>query len=103
MSAKKVTSTIPAARLALYDKLLATVPGLERKGATIPYTSTDGKMFTSTRNEERYARSSSAPARRARSWASIHVFSITNGCQRLVATRLISSSVYGLGSPIVIA
>ena len=46
MSAKKTASTIPAARLALYDKLLATVPSVERKGATIPYTSTDGKMFT---------------------------------------------------------
>jgi hypothetical protein len=46
MSAKKERSAIPAAKLAVYDKLLATVPGVERKGATIPYTSTDGKMFT---------------------------------------------------------
>ena len=46
MSAKKATSTIPAAKLALYDRLLATEPSIERKGATIPYTSTDGKMFT---------------------------------------------------------
>jgi len=46
MSAKKTGSTIPAAKLALYDKLLAAEPGVERKGATIPYTSTDGKMFT---------------------------------------------------------
>jgi len=46
MSAKKERTAIPAAKLALYDKLLATVPSLERKGATIPYTSTDGKMFT---------------------------------------------------------
>ena len=45
MSAKK-TTTIPAAKLALYDKLLATKPGIERKGATIPYTSTNGKMFS---------------------------------------------------------
>ena len=42
----KERSAIPAAKLAVYDKLLATVPGVERKGATIPYTSTDGKMFT---------------------------------------------------------
>jgi len=46
MSAKKTESTIPAAKLALYDKLLAAEPSVERKGATIPYTSTDGKMFT---------------------------------------------------------
>jgi hypothetical protein len=46
MSAKETTSTIPAAKLALYDKLLATEPSIERKGATIPYTSSSGKMFT---------------------------------------------------------
>jgi hypothetical protein len=45
MSAKK-TTTIPAAKIALYDKLLASKPGIDRKGATIPYTSTNGKMFT---------------------------------------------------------
>lgn len=46
MTAKKKTSTIPAAKLALYEKLIATDPSIERKGATIPYTSTNGKMFT---------------------------------------------------------
>ena len=46
MSGKKTASAIPAAKLALYDRLLARVPGIERKGATIPYTSTAGKMFT---------------------------------------------------------
>ncbi len=46
MSAKKTTSAIPAAKLALYDRLLATDPSTERKGATIPYTSANGKMFT---------------------------------------------------------
>src|SRR5438477_895780 len=45
MSAKK-TTPIPAAKLALYDALLATKPSIERKGATIPYTSANGKMFT---------------------------------------------------------
>src|SRR5438270_3811189 len=45
MSAKK-TTPIPAAKLALYDTLLASKPSIERKGATIPYTSTNGKMFT---------------------------------------------------------
>src|SRR2546423_14773523 len=46
MSAKKKASTIPTAKLALYDRLLATDPTIERKGVTIPYTSTNGKMFT---------------------------------------------------------
>ena len=44
--AKKPTSTIPAAKLALYEKLIASDPSIERKGATIPYTSANGKMFT---------------------------------------------------------
>ena len=46
MSVKKATSSIPAAKLALYERLLATEPSIERKGATIPYTSANGKMFT---------------------------------------------------------
>ena len=46
MAAKKLTSTIPAAKLALYEKLIATDRSIERKGATIPYTSANGKMFT---------------------------------------------------------
>ena len=32
--------------LALYDKLIATLPGVERKGASIPYTSANGHMFS---------------------------------------------------------
>lgn len=42
----KATSAIPAAKLARYDKLIATDPSIERKGVTIPYTSVNGKMFT---------------------------------------------------------
>jgi len=45
VTAKK-TNTIPAAKVALYDKLIAADPSIERKGATIPYTSANGKMFT---------------------------------------------------------
>ena len=45
MTAKK-TNTIPTAKLALYEKLIATDPSIERKGVTIPYTSANGKMFT---------------------------------------------------------
>lgn len=33
-------------RLRLYDKLVAAVPNLERKGATMPYTSVNGNMFS---------------------------------------------------------
>ena len=35
-----------AAKLALYDKLVATNPKVERKGATVPYTSLNGHMFS---------------------------------------------------------
>lgn len=36
----------PTDQEALYDKLIATVPGIERKGAANPYTSLNGNMFT---------------------------------------------------------
>ena len=35
---------IPADKLALYDKLIARHPGIERKGAANPYTSLNGHM-----------------------------------------------------------
>jgi hypothetical protein len=35
-----------AANLALYERVLAAVPGIERKGDTVPYTSRNGHMFT---------------------------------------------------------
>jgi hypothetical protein len=35
-----------ADKLALYDRLIATNPQIERKGATTPYTSLNGNMFT---------------------------------------------------------
>lgn len=37
---------IPADKQALYDKLLATNPKIERQGAANPYTSLNGHMFT---------------------------------------------------------
>jgi hypothetical protein len=43
-TAKK--STIPADKLELYEKLIATHPKIERKGAVHPYTSLNGHMFT---------------------------------------------------------
>jgi hypothetical protein len=36
----------PPDKLALYDKLIATNPAIERKGAKLPYTSYNGNMFT---------------------------------------------------------
>ncbi len=35
-----------AASLALYEKLVATNPKVDRKGATMPYTSLNGHMFS---------------------------------------------------------
>jgi len=45
MSAKK-KSPIPAEKVELYEKLLATIPEIERKGADNPYTSVNGNMFS---------------------------------------------------------
>ena len=39
-------STAPSAQVALYEKLIATNPKIERKGADNPYTSMNGNMFT---------------------------------------------------------
>jgi hypothetical protein len=45
MAAKKENH--PAAdKIALFDKLVATNPAVERKGDTNPYTSCNGNMFT---------------------------------------------------------
>jgi hypothetical protein len=38
--------SIPAERIEFYDRLIATIPGIERKGATVPYTSLNGHMFS---------------------------------------------------------
>jgi hypothetical protein len=43
-AAKK--STIPAEKLELYERLVATDPKIERKGDVHPYTSMNGHMFT---------------------------------------------------------
>jgi hypothetical protein len=44
--AKKTESTIPATTIALYDKVISTIKGIERKGDTVPYTSLNGHMFS---------------------------------------------------------
>lgn len=40
----KAAAAAPADKVALYEKLVATQPGVERKGATMPYTSVNGNM-----------------------------------------------------------
>jgi hypothetical protein len=42
----KTTAEAPADKQELYDKLIATLPGVSRKGATVPYTSVNGHMFS---------------------------------------------------------
>ena len=44
--AKAAKSPVPSDKLELYEKLVATIPGVERKGATVPYTSLNGHMFS---------------------------------------------------------
>lgn len=42
--AKKATAS--AGNVGYYEKLVSTIPGLERKGDANPYTSLNGNMFT---------------------------------------------------------
>jgi hypothetical protein len=39
-------SSAPPEVIEQYDKLVATIPEVERKGATMPYTSLNGNMFS---------------------------------------------------------
>jgi hypothetical protein len=43
---KKPIPKAPAQSVALYEALLATIPAIERKGATMPYTSVNGNMYS---------------------------------------------------------
>jgi hypothetical protein len=43
---KKAPNTVPSEPLAWYDQLVATIANVERKGATVPYTSWNGHMFS---------------------------------------------------------
>ena len=45
MSTPKKNS-VPPEKLELYEKLVSTNPDIERKGATVPYTSLNGNMFS---------------------------------------------------------
>src|SRR5688500_10941435 len=42
----KSAPTVPADVLKSYERLVATNPSVERKGATMPYTSVNGHMFS---------------------------------------------------------
>ncbi len=46
MATTKTINAIPAEKLEWYEKLVATNPKIERKGATVPYTSCNGHMFS---------------------------------------------------------
>jgi hypothetical protein len=53
--AKPAAGSVPLAKLELYEKLVATNPNVERKGATVPYTSLNGHMFSYLSKEGKLA------------------------------------------------
>jgi len=46
MNAKKAEPALPREVIESYDRLIATQPGVDRKGAKIPYTSRNGHMYS---------------------------------------------------------
>jgi len=46
MATKKTAAAAPPDKVQLYEKLVATNPKVERKGAAFPYTSLNGHMFS---------------------------------------------------------
>ena len=53
--AKPAAGSVPLAKLELYEKLVATNANVERKGATVPYTSLNGHMFSYLSKEGKLA------------------------------------------------
>ena len=53
--AKPAAKSAPADQLELYQKLGATNPSVKRKGATVPYTSLNGHMFSYLSKEGKLA------------------------------------------------
>jgi hypothetical protein len=51
----KPASPVSSDKLALYEKLVATNPNVELKGATVPYTSLNGHMFSYLSKEGKLA------------------------------------------------
>jgi TfoX/Sxy family transcriptional regulator of competence genes len=54
MTTRKKSDTT-SGKVALYETLVHTIPGLERKGAANPYTSLNGNMFTLLHQSQRLA------------------------------------------------
>lgn len=52
-----------AEALALYDKVIATQPGIERKGDTVPYTALNGHMFSALHKDGTVALRLPSPVR----------------------------------------
>jgi TfoX/Sxy family transcriptional regulator of competence genes len=46
MAKKREAPTIPAEKRTRYEAIVATIPGLKCKGATMPYTAVNGHMFS---------------------------------------------------------
>ena len=55
----------PPDKVELYEKLVATNPLIERKGATVPYTSLNGHMFSYLSKEGKLALRLPPPEREA--------------------------------------
>jgi len=53
--AKPAAEAAPSEKLALYEKLVATNPNVERKGAAVPYTALNGHMFSYLSKEGKLA------------------------------------------------
>jgi hypothetical protein len=52
---KRKKTSPPNANVELYENLIASIPGLERKGDANPYTSMNGNMFTLLHQSSRLA------------------------------------------------
>jgi TfoX/Sxy family transcriptional regulator of competence genes len=61
----KAPPDAPAAKIALYDKVIATQKGIERKGAANAYTSYNGNMFSFMHKSGKLALRLSADEREA--------------------------------------
>ena len=62
---KPKAASAPPEKLELYEKLVATNPKVERKGATVPYTSLNGHMFSYLSKEGKLALRLPSPDREA--------------------------------------
>jgi len=51
----KASAAAASDNVLLYEKVVATIPGVERKGATMPYTSLNGHMFSYLSKEGKMA------------------------------------------------